>query len=105
MDARVNPVDPIDALCFFASICWESKAKVFRELTHLIVPPIEQLALQPEKVKEFKWPVEGVDEVWSNAQPLAGAPPKPDYCVGFKRSVFTDQQLQKPEPWIGNLGM
>jgi hypothetical protein len=88
---------------FCESLSGRNEAKVFRELSHLIVPPAERLALQDDKkLERLKWLVEGVDEVWSNAQTLAGPPPKPDYCVGFKRSVFTDQQLQNLRPWTGN---
>jgi hypothetical protein len=37
---------------------------------------------------------------WSKAS--MRSPPKPDYCVGFKRGVFTDLQLQKLRQWTGN---
>ncbi|ODA77878.1 hypothetical protein RJ55_06481 [Drechmeria coniospora] len=57
---------------------------------------------QPSSHSELKCLVEGVDEVWCNARPLTGPAPKLDYCVGFNRSAFTAQQLQKLQPLISN---
>jgi hypothetical protein len=34
--------------------------------------------------------------------PLTGTYPQPDYSVGFTREAFTDDQLAKPSPFIGD---
>jgi hypothetical protein len=46
--------------------------------------------------------VESVNEGWNNSIPLAGARPQPDYSVGFRREAFTDQQLAKLSPFLGD---
>ncbi|KAH7146604.1 hypothetical protein B0J13DRAFT_606829 [Dactylonectria estremocensis] len=91
-----TPLDDDTFESFCDSLLGRYGAKIFRDLSHLIVPPAEPLALRGHK--KLKCLVEGVDEVWCNARPLTGPPPKPDYCVGFRRSAFTARQLQKLEP-------
>jgi hypothetical protein len=39
---------------------------------------------------------------WNNSLPLTGTRPQPDYAVGFKRDAFTDDQLDKISPVIGD---
>jgi hypothetical protein len=34
---------------------------------------------------------------------VEGPRPQPDYSVGFRRSAFTDEQLNKLDPLIGNV--
>ncbi|KAI1092911.1 hypothetical protein F5B19DRAFT_501885 [Rostrohypoxylon terebratum] len=44
---------------------------------------------------------ESVNEGWNNSIPLTGTRPQPDYSVGFQREAFTEEQLQKLAPFIG----
>ncbi|KAL6691895.1 hypothetical protein J3F84DRAFT_403243 [Trichoderma pleuroticola] len=39
---------------------------------------------------------------WNNSIPLTGTRPQPDYSVGFQREAFTDDQLNKLSPFIGD---
>ncbi|OBR03823.1 hypothetical protein CH63R_12950 [Colletotrichum higginsianum IMI 349063] len=43
-----------------------------------------------------------MNEGWNNSIPLTGTRPQPDYSVGFRREAFTDDQLQKLSPFVGN---
>ncbi|OWP06250.1 hypothetical protein B2J93_2488 [Marssonina coronariae] len=44
---------------------------------------------------------ETVNEAWDNSIALTKPCPQPDYAVGFKRTAFTEDQLQKIQPYIG----
>ncbi|KAJ4286032.1 hypothetical protein N0V88_008147, partial [Collariella sp. IMI 366227] len=46
--------------------------------------------------------VESVNEGWNNSIPLTGTRPQPDYSVGFKRVAFTEDQIAKLSPFIGD---
>jgi hypothetical protein len=46
--------------------------------------------------------IESVNEGWNNSIPLAGTRPQPDYSVGFGREAFTDDQLAKLSPFLGD---
>jgi len=46
---------------------------------------------------------ESVNEGWNSAIPCYGSCPQPDYSVGFGRSVFTDDQLKKLTPFVGEV--
>ncbi|ERF71376.1 hypothetical protein EPUS_09300 [Endocarpon pusillum Z07020] len=45
---------------------------------------------------------ESVNEGWNNSFPLTGTRPQPEFSVGFRREAFTDEQLGKLAPFIGN---
>lgn len=42
-------------------------------------------------------------EGWNNSIPITKTRPQPDYSVGFKRSAFTEDQLQKLQLFVGDL--
>jgi hypothetical protein len=47
--------------------------------------------------------IDAVDECWSRSIGLVdGRRPHPDFSVGFRRSTFTSEELQKLEPYIGD---
>jgi hypothetical protein len=58
------------------------------------------LALQNKTHKRL---VESVNEAWDNSIPLTSTLPQPNYSVSFKRDAFTEDQLAKLSPLIGNL--
>lgn len=77
----------------------KNEARVIQDISRLIVPSAETLAL---RAKEFKRLTESVNEGWNNSVPLTGTRPQPDYSVGFKREAFTDHQLARLSPFIGD---
>lgn len=47
--------------------------------------------------------IESVNEGWNSAIPVYGPRPQPDYSVGFGRSAFTKEQLEKLTPFVGEI--
>lgn len=77
-----------------------NESKVIQDITRLIVPSAEELAdFGAEPLESL---VESVNEGWNNSVPLTGTRPQPDYSVGFKRTAFTEDQLHKISPIIGD---
>ncbi|KAK8900777.1 hypothetical protein QC760_010541 [Botrytis cinerea] len=78
-----------------------NEARVVQDIARLIVPSAETLAtfgathLDPL--------IEGVNEGWNSAIPFYGPRPQPDYSVGFGRSAFTNDQLEKLIPFVGEI--
>ncbi|KAK4641689.1 hypothetical protein QC761_0076660 [Podospora bellae-mahoneyi] len=77
----------------------KNEARIIQDISRLIVPAAESLALRK---KNYKRLIESVNEGWDNSIPLTGTRPQPDYSVGFKRDAFTDDQLAKLSPFIGD---
>ncbi|KAH6614586.1 hypothetical protein B0J18DRAFT_494180 [Chaetomium sp. MPI-SDFR-AT-0129] len=77
----------------------KNEARIIQDISRLIVPSAESLALWN---KNYKRLVESVNEGWNNSVPLTSTRPQPDYSVGFKRDAFTEDQLAKLSPFIGN---
>ena len=77
-----------------------NEARIMRDITPLIVPSAEILAtygaIQLESL------IESTNEGWNNSIPLTGTRPQPNYSVGFRREAFTDDQLAKLSPFIGD---
>ncbi|KAL7924679.1 hypothetical protein ACQKWADRAFT_285659 [Trichoderma austrokoningii] len=71
---------------------------VVRDILPLIVPSAEIFAARMPKLECL---IEGVNEAWSNCQPIISRP-QPDYSVGFRREAFTEDQLSKMAPFIGD---
>lgn len=77
-----------------------NEARVIQDISRLIVPSAESLATLGAIHLENL--VESVNEGWNNSIPLTGTRPQPDYSVGFRREAFTDDQLAKLSPFIGD---
>ncbi|ATY67240.1 hypothetical protein A9K55_000341 [Cordyceps militaris] len=77
-----------------------NEARVMRDITPLIVPSAEILAIYG--ASELDCLMESMNEGWSNSLPLTGTRPQPDYSVGFKRDTFTEDQLKRLSPFIGD---
>ncbi|KAI0867629.1 hypothetical protein GGS24DRAFT_270800 [Hypoxylon argillaceum] len=77
-----------------------NEARVIQDITLLIVPSAETLATYGATGLECL--IESVNEGWNNSIPLTGIRPQPDYSVGFRRKAFTDDQLTKLSPFIGD---
>ncbi|ROW15580.1 hypothetical protein VPNG_02109 [Cytospora leucostoma] len=104
-----NPQEPPRDSLFrddlFATTCRQvakrNKARILRDITPLIVPSAETLCTYGSSALGCL--IEGLAEPWENSIPLtAGTPPRPDYAVGFRRQAFTDDQLDKLSPFIGD---
>ncbi|KAL7938441.1 hypothetical protein V8C35DRAFT_288066 [Trichoderma chlorosporum] len=77
-----------------------NEARVLRYISPMIVPAAETLAIYGDVGLECL--VETINEGWNNSIPLTGTRPQPDYSVGFRRQAFTDAQLTKLSPFIGD---
>lgn len=77
----------------------KNEARVIQDISRLIVPSAETLAL---RVKSLECLVESVNEGWNNSIPLTGTRPQPDYSIGFRREAFTQDQLDKISPFLGD---
>lgn len=76
-------------------------ARVNQDLSRLIVPSAESLATFGGQRLEIL--IETVNEGWNSSVPLLGARPQPDYSVGLKLQAFTEDQLTKLSPCIGDI--
>ena len=47
--------------------------------------------------------MESANEGWIGSIPVQGPRSQPDYCVGFRRSAFTDERLSRFDPLIGSV--
>ncbi|KLJ09613.1 hypothetical protein EMPG_14966 [Blastomyces silverae] len=52
-------------------------------------------------MKHLKPLNESVKKGWDSAIPFYGPCSQPDYSVGFGRSAFADDQLEKLKPFVG----
>lgn len=84
----------------FQKIHNKNEARVIQDISRLIVPSAESLATYGAEHLEIL--TESVNEGWNNSIPLTGTRPQPDYSVGFQREAFTDAQLAKLSPFIGD---
>ncbi|KAL7903006.1 hypothetical protein HDV63DRAFT_362827 [Trichoderma sp. SZMC 28014] len=105
LDARQTiPSDSLFCDELFEETCEmirnKNEARIIRDISQLIVPSPEVLAVRG--AKSLKILAESVNEGWNNSIPLTGTRPQPDFSVGFKREAFTQEQLDKLAPFIGN---
>jgi hypothetical protein len=89
----------------FKKICRKvedrNEAMVIQDITRLIVPSAQNLAIYGATHLDHL--IESVNEGWTGSIPVQGPRPQPDYCVGFRRSAFTDEQLSRLDPLIGSV--
>lgn len=78
-----------------------NEARVIKNITPLIAPSAEDLATLDDS--RFDILIENVNEGWNESIPVTKPRPQPDYCVGFKRSAFTEPRLNKLEPHLGDI--
>lgn len=75
---------------------------VIQEITRLIVPSAEKLAIYG--VKHLNHLYESVNEGCNGIEKFEGTRPQSDYSVGFGRSAFSQEQLNKVKPFVGAPG-
>ncbi len=78
-----------------------NESRVIRSITPYIAPSVEDL--ETLGATHLRCLIEGINEGWTGSIPVQGPRPQPDYCVGFKRSAFTDEQLNKLDPLVGTV--
>lgn len=91
--------DRFDEAC--RSVHTKNEARVIRDITPLICPSAEIIAIY--EATKPKLLIDSVNEGWNNSIPITKTRPQPDYSVGFRRAAFTDDQLKKLEPFVGDL--
>jgi len=91
--------DLFDETC--ESVRVRNEAMVVRDISPLICPSAQVLRIYG--AKHLKPLIESVNEGWNCAEPFYGPRPQPDYSVGFGRSAFTDDQLEKLKPFVGEV--
>lgn len=77
-----------------------NEAKVLQDIARLLVPSAESFAVRG--AKHLRIITESVNEGWNNSISITTPRPQPDYSVGFKRKAFSDEQLDKLAPFIGD---
>lgn len=79
-----------------------NEAIIVQDITRLIVPSAVNLAIYGAKHLNHLY--ETVNESWTSMAEFEGTLPQPDYSVGFGRSAFTWEQLDKLKPFVGEPG-
>ena len=92
--------DLFDETC--ESVQGRNEAMIVRDITPLICPSAQVLRILGAKHLNLLY--ESVNEAWSNMIQYEGTLPQPDYSVGFGRSAFTEEQLDKLKPFVGEPG-
>ena len=77
-----------------------NEALIFRDLTPLIAPFAALFATFG--AKHLTGVIETVNEGWENCIPVTKPRPQPDYAVGFGPDAFSEDQLSKLQPFVGD---
>lgn len=100
-----TPKDSLFDDDLFKATCKElqnrNEAKIIQDISRLIVPSAQHLTIRGSQSLEIL--IETVNEGWNNSIPLTRPRPQPDYAVGFRREAFTEEQLNKMQPLVGEL--
>lgn len=83
----------------FKNLRNRNEARVTQDISRLIVPSAETLALDHKRLSAL---IESVKEEWDSSIPLTDTHPQPDYAVGFRQEAFEEDQLAKLAPFTGN---
>ena len=78
-----------------------NEAMVIRDISSLIVPSAQTLSTYGAAHLDHL--MESVNEGWNSSIPYYGPRPQPDYSVGFGRSAFTEDRLEKLKPFVGEI--
>ena len=78
-----------------------NEARIVEDISPLVAPSAETLAIYG--ATELKHLIFNINERWGESIPITDTRPQPDRCVGFSRSAFTADQLQKLKPYVGGL--
>ncbi|SLM35829.1 hypothetical protein LPUS_05202 [Lasallia pustulata] len=102
---QITPEDSLFRDDLFEKTCEKihngNEPMVIRDISLLIVPSAQTLATYGAANLDHL--VESVNEGWNSAIAVFGPRPQPDYSVGFGRSAFTNGQLKKLTPFVGEV--
>ena len=84
------------------SVQGRNEAMIVRDITPLICPSAQILRIYG--AKHLNHLFESINESWSSMAEFEGTLSQPDYSVGFGRSAFTQEQLNKLKPFVGESG-
>ncbi|WPG99087.1 Hypothetical protein R9X50_00189600 [Acrodontium crateriforme] len=79
----------------------KNEARIILDFARLLAPSPESLSAFGATDLEVL--VESVNEGWNNSIPITNPRPQPDFAVGFRRSMFSDVQLSKIQPFLGDI--
>lgn len=79
-----------------------NEARVVDDIGRLLVPSPETLTTYG--AIHLQHLMAGINERWNESIPLPVAHSQLHFCVGFRRSAFTHDQIRKLGPFIGNVG-
>ncbi|KAI1111650.1 hypothetical protein F5Y14DRAFT_306000 [Nemania sp. NC0429] len=91
--------DVFEATC--RSVQDRNESRIIRSISPYIVPSAEDLAIMGATKLECL--IESTNEQWTGSIPVEGPRPQPDYSVGFRRSAFTEEQLNRLDPLVGSV--
>ncbi|TVY83402.1 hypothetical protein LSUE1_G002964 [Lachnellula suecica] len=77
------------------------KSELVLQLQARAFPSAEILAIRG--AKHLKILSESVNESWNSSIPITKTRPQPDYSVVFRRESFTEDELKRIEPFVGEL--
>jgi hypothetical protein len=77
-----------------------NEAMINEIISELMFPNVQVMAIHDAKYEPF---IQSVDEGWNNCKKITQTRPQPDSAVGFKVSALSAKQLEKLQPWLGDL--
>ncbi|KAK0894599.1 hypothetical protein LTR91_023650 [Friedmanniomyces endolithicus] len=77
-----------------------NETRVIRDIALLIVPSAEIFATRG--ATHLQCLIESVNDGWNNCIPITKTRPQPDFAVGFRREAFTQDQLDRMHPVVGD---
>ncbi|ORY67737.1 uncharacterized protein BCR38DRAFT_295898, partial [Pseudomassariella vexata] len=77
-----------------------NEAMINETISQLMFPNVEVMAIRDAKFSPF---VQSVAEGWNSCKKITQTRPQPDSAVGFKVSAFSAEQLEKLQPFLGDL--
>lgn len=102
---QVIPENSLFSDDLFEDVCQElqsrNETKIIQDIARLIVPSARHLSIRGAKHLNILF--ESVNEGWNNSIPVIQPRPQPDYAVGFSRFAFTEEQLHRLQPFVGEL--
>jgi hypothetical protein len=78
----------------------KNESRLLQDLSPLLVPSAEAFA--SFGAKHLNGVIESVNEGWNNCYPITKTRPQPDGAFGYERSAFSDNQLDKLRPTLGD---
>jgi hypothetical protein len=79
----------------------QNEARIIIDFARLLTPSPENLAAFGDT--DLGVLIESVNAGWNSCIPITSPRPQPDFAVGFRRSVFSDDQLSKLQPILGGI--